>query len=105
MANHFTLRPEKETELGRHPSPNDEFYYVLSGEGVVILGEEQEEYPVARNSVVFIPHGTLHALRNLGQEDLELITVMPGQLVEGANPVYDARKRAWGHTFQRSVTP
>jgi len=104
VVNHFTLRPGAETELGQHPTPYDEFYYVLEGEGVVTLGEEGEEYAIAEDSVVFIPHDTLHALRNSGSVDLELITVMPGRLVEGANPLYDARKQAWGRTFQRSTS-
>jgi mannose-6-phosphate isomerase-like protein (cupin superfamily) len=104
VVNRFTLHPGAATELGQHPTPYDEFYYVLKGEGVVTLGGEGEEYAIAEDSVVFIPNGTLHALRNSGSVDLELITVMPGQLVEGANPLYDARKQAWGHTFKRTAS-
>lgn len=103
VANRFTLHPGSETELGRHPALYDEFYYVLSGEGVVTLGDEMEKYAIAPDSVVFIPHGMLHALRNSGDVNLELITIMPGKPVEGVNAVYDARKQAWGGTFQQSA--
>ena len=50
--------------------------------------------------MAFIPNGTNHSLENTGIEDLELLTVMPAQLVEGGNPLYDARLRAWGTSFR-----
>jgi mannose-6-phosphate isomerase-like protein (cupin superfamily) len=95
--NHFTLRPGQSTPPGSHPAPYDEVYYVLRGRGVVHLGHEGavESFAIEPDSVVFIPAGTVHALDNTAAEDLELITVMPEQPVEGVNPIYDERRRTW----------
>ena len=97
VLNHFTLRPGQTTSAGSHPAPYDEAYYVLRGCGIVRLGPEvaAEAFEIEPDSVVFIPAGTVHALENTGSVDLELVTVMPQQPVEGVNPIYDERRRAW----------
>ena len=101
VVNHFTLRPGKSTgEAGSHPEPFEEVYYVLAGTGIVYLGDPAQEFELSPGVVVFIPGGTLHRVVNTGMEDLELLTIMPGELPEGINPVYDGRRRAWGKTFK-----
>lgn len=100
VANLFTLKPGNHTVLGSHPAPHDELYYVLGGSGRVCLGVTEESYPITRHSVVFIPHGTLHSVENLGDDDLQLLTVMPGPMERGANSIYDARKDEWGRTIR-----
>ena len=100
IVNHFTLMPGKKTGESPHPEPYDEVYYVLRGSGVVWLGEALEPHDVEPNTVVFIPGGTKHALENTADEDLEVLTIMPRQPVEGVNPIYDERRRAWGTTFR-----
>ena len=100
VANHFTLKPGKTTDPGSHPAPYDELYYVLRGTGAVFLGDPPEATEIGPDSVAFIPNGTNHSLENTGTEDLELLTVMPAQLVEGGNPLYDARIKAWGTSFK-----
>ena len=97
VLNHFTLRPGQTTPAGSHPDPYDEAYYVLRGRGIVRLGPEvaAEVFEIEPDTVVFIPAGTVHALENTGSVDLELVTVMPQQPVEGVNPIYDERRRAW----------
>ena len=100
VVNHFTLRPGRGTESGHHPAPYDEVYYVLHGHGVLRLGNPAEVFTLEPDTVAFIPSGTDHSLENTGTENLELITLMPQQLVEGANPLYDARRRAWGTSFK-----
>ena len=100
VANHFTLKPGKSTDAGSHPAPYDELYYVLRGTGVIYLGDPAEATQIGPDSVAFIPNGTNHSLTKTGTEDLELLTVMPAQLVEGGNPLYDARIRAWGTSFR-----
>ena len=104
VMNHFTLKPGRSTgDAGSHPEPFEEVYYVLSGAGVVYLGDPAEEFNLEPGIVVFIPAGTDHRVVNTGGEDLELLTIMPaelGALPEGANPVYDGRRRAWGKTFK-----
>jgi mannose-6-phosphate isomerase-like protein (cupin superfamily) len=97
--NHFILKPGKQSQ-GSHPDPYDELYYVLQGRGILRLGDPPESFELERDTVAFIPAGTMHALNNVGDQDLELLTVMPHQLVEGANPTYDARIKAWGTSFR-----
>jgi mannose-6-phosphate isomerase-like protein (cupin superfamily) len=100
VMNYFLLKPGKNTDHGSHPNPYDEIYYVLSGQGTLYLGEARDEYDLTPNTVAFIPGGTLHSLHNSGPVDLELITVMPGTLAEGVNPLYDQRKKEWGTSFK-----
>jgi quercetin dioxygenase-like cupin family protein len=102
--NHFTLKAGKRTEAGSHPTPFDEFYYVLSGTGWVELGSPPEVFPVRPGTIAFIPRGTDHALRCDERADLELITVMPEQPVPGANSVYDERLKTWGTSFRMVET-
>ena len=101
VMNHFTLRPGKNTDAGSHPAPFDEIYYVLHGRGTVYLGEQREPHAIGPDSYVFIPCGTLHYLVNQSDQDLEMITLMPGPLVKGGNPLYDARKETWGTSFRQ----
>jgi len=100
IVNHFTLKPGKKTGESPHPEPYDEVYYVLRGTGVVRLGDDLEPFDVEPNTVVFIPGGTKHSLENPTDEDLEILTIMPQQPVEGVNSIYDERKRVWGTTFK-----
>ena len=100
VMSYFALKPGKKTDQGSHPGPFDEVYYVLRGRGTLYLGEAQEAYAVEPDSVAFIPHDTLHFVINHSQEELEMITMMPGPMEEGANFVYDQRKREWGKSFK-----
>ena len=100
VVNHFALKPGKETESGHHPDPYDEVYYVLRGRGLLRLHDPPEIFELEPDTVAFIPSGTAHSLENTGTKDLELVTIMPHQLVEGANPLYDERRRTWGTSFK-----
>ena len=101
VINHFTLKESNFSDPGgMHPAPFDETYYVLSGEGRLSLGEPPEEYLLEPGTVVFIPGGTFHSINNTGPGELQILTVMTGPLAEGANPLYDARKKAWGTSFR-----
>jgi len=99
VMNYFALKPGKKTDQGSHPAPFDEVYYVLRGRGIVYLGESQNAYEIEPDSVVFIPHNTLHYVVNNSPDELEMITIMPGPMEEGVNSVYDARKKKWGRSF------
>lgn len=98
--NHFTLKAGKSTEPGSHPSPFDEFYYVLRGTGRVELGSPPQVFLLKPGTFVFIQSETVHALRCDEGADLEVLTVMPEQPVPGANYVYDERLREWGTSFR-----
>jgi mannose-6-phosphate isomerase-like protein (cupin superfamily) len=43
-----------------HSHPTHEFYYVLSGRGVMTIGDERRE--IAQDDLVYIPPDTVHSL-------------------------------------------
>ncbi len=100
VINHFTLLPGKSTPPGSHRPPFDEAYYVLSGSGELRLGDKPDVYYVTPGWVAFIPGGMLHALHNTGDQDLEILTIMPLPPEPGVNSNYDARLAAWGTSFR-----
>jgi len=97
--NHGTLKPGKSTGGGKHPCPYEEVYYILRGEGLLTLGNKT--YKVGPDTVAYIPCEEFHKLDNIGDTDLELITIWPLPIKKGANPIYDERKRLWGVTFKK----
>ena len=100
LVNHFTLKPGHHTDAGAHPAPYDEIYYVLRGQGRVSLGDPAVDTDITPDMVVFIPGGTRHALLNIGDGDLEIITMMPHAIRPGINGLYDERLRVWGTGFR-----
>ena len=97
--NHGTLKPGKNTGGGKHPCPYEEIYYILRGEGLLTIGEKT--YKVGPDTVAYIPCEEFHRLENTGDTDLEILTIWSLPVREGANPLYDARKRAWGKSFKK----
>jgi quercetin dioxygenase-like cupin family protein len=64
--------PPGASETGaRHRHADHEVYYVVAGTGLVHL--DGQEHPVEAGSVVFIPGGTPHFMRNTGDEALRLL--------------------------------
>ena len=51
----------------------EEIYYVLSGYGIMTIGDERQE--VSRGDVVYIPPLASHTLLNTGSVPLRFITV------------------------------
>lgn len=100
VLNHFTLFPGESTYPGSHPVPFEEVYYILSGVGELLLGDPGDRYTVTSHTVAYIPSETLHQITNIGDEPLEMLTMMPFHPKEGANSLYDARKQEWGTSFR-----
>ena len=97
--NHGIVKGGGGTPGGVHPPPHDEIYIVLAGSAV--LNMDGVDYDITKGSVVFIPAGTFHSLKNKSDtQDFEIITVWPGQPAPGANGLYDMRKEAWGTTYR-----
>lgn len=67
----ITLKPGE--QLIRHITPVDVFFYVLSGRGVVEVGEEKAE--VTADTVIDSPKGIPHCWYNEGEEDLRVLVV------------------------------
>jgi len=71
-ANVNIVRVPVGAEVGRHLHPTQiETVYVLAGQCVLTLGES--EHPMAAGSIVAIPIGLEHSLRNGGDEPVELL--------------------------------
>lgn len=60
-------------------SDTDQFLYVESGNGLAMMGEQKEcldyQCSVSSQSAIFIPAGTWHNLKNMGNCDLKLFSV------------------------------
>jgi len=102
QVNHGTLKAGKSLLGGTHDCPYNEIYYILRGRAKLTLGEEECE--VGPDTTVYIPCGTYHRLDNTnGDTDLEIISIWHLPLKEGANEIYDARKKAWGGSSFKKV--
>jgi quercetin dioxygenase-like cupin family protein len=62
---HAVLEPGKEIES--HIDPYEEVYYILKGQGVMTVGDEQQE--VSAGDTIWLPFGIHHSLENNGDED------------------------------------
>ena len=99
QVNHCVLKAGCSLPGAVHKSPYDEIYYVLRGKAV--LSMDGVDYDLERDTVVFIPGGTFHALTNKSDTgDFVILTIWPGQPEPGVNEVYDMRKKAWGRTYR-----
>ena len=67
VAGLWRLHPGQESDPDIHPD-EDEIYYVVSGTGKLVLGDE--EFVVKEGMTVFIPADVHHQSFNQGDEDL-----------------------------------
>lgn len=67
-----SLEPGESIQPHSHPD-FEEIYYVLSGYGIITIGDEREE--ISRGDVVYIPPPSPHMLLNTGSVPLRFITV------------------------------
>jgi quercetin dioxygenase-like cupin family protein len=66
---HAVLKPGREIEA--HVDPYEEVYYLLSGRGVMTVGEERQE--VAAGDAIWLPYGVPHSLLNDGDGDCVIL--------------------------------
>jgi len=66
-----TLQPGESLRL--HITPVDAFFFILQGEGIVQIGDEQKKVPVG--SMVISPAHIPHRLLNDGQEVFRFLVV------------------------------
>jgi mannose-6-phosphate isomerase-like protein (cupin superfamily) len=65
----------------------EEIYYVLSGYGMITIGEEKQE--ISRNDVVYIPQFAPHVLLNTAEVPLRFMTIsvkVPFQKKDNVQP-------------------
>lgn len=67
-----SLEPQESIPLHLHPA-SEEIYYILSGYGIMTIGDEKEE--ISRADVIYIPRETPHSLLNTAAVPLRFITV------------------------------
>jgi mannose-6-phosphate isomerase-like protein (cupin superfamily) len=104
VLNHFTLLPGQKTYPGSHPSPYEEVYYILRGKAILTLGgADGTQYDVGPDTAAYIPCAMEHQIENIGEEPLEMLTMMPFHLEPGANGLYDERLREWGTSFRQTT--
>lgn len=61
-------------DIGEEVHPNtDQILFFVKGEGEAIVGGQMR--PVFKHDVVFVPAGTVHNFKNIGDRDLKLFTV------------------------------
>ena len=66
---HAVLKPGKEIEA--HLDPYEEVYYLLSGRGVMTVGDERQE--VTAGDAIWLPRGVPHSMINNGDEDCVIL--------------------------------
>jgi len=59
--------PGSQQQLHAHPS-QEQVFVIVRGRGLMLVDKEEKE--VAAGSLVFIPPGAVHAIRNIGEEPL-----------------------------------
>jgi mannose-6-phosphate isomerase-like protein (cupin superfamily) len=69
---------EEVLPAGRSVTPHrhrqlEEVYYILSGRGMMTVGDEQRE--VCPGDAIYIPRGDRHTLENTGEEPMRLLLV------------------------------
>jgi mannose-6-phosphate isomerase-like protein (cupin superfamily) len=105
--NRFTLKAGRTLKGTSHPVGSDECYYVLRGRARLAIGGDPKTgagarvEEVDRDTAIFIPGGTFHAIENPYDEDFVILTIWPQPPAPGANHIYDARRRAWGTSFRK----
>lgn len=67
-----SLSPGEVIEPHSHPD-FEELYYILSGYGIMTIGEEKKE--ISRNDVVYIPQEDVHTLMNTAEVPLRFLTL------------------------------
>ncbi len=63
------------TSLDKHPS--DHGVIILKGKGKVLLGDEEIE--IGFGDVVYVPPNEIHQFKNIGEEVLRFICVIPNE--------------------------
>jgi len=72
---YFEIEPGGWTSLDQHA--HDHGVLILRGKGQVLLGEE--DCQVGFGDVVYIPSNEVHQLRNIGEEPLGFLCIIPSR--------------------------
>ncbi len=67
--------PGQPAQAGLHRHEPAEIYYVLEGEGTMVIDEA--EHPLRVGSAVFVPPNAWHVARNTGEGTLRILYAFP----------------------------
>jgi mannose-6-phosphate isomerase-like protein (cupin superfamily) len=62
-------------EPGHEHDEQEEIFFCISGRGVVIVGDDKEEWTINQFEAVFLPPGTYHNLRNPTNFPLQVLWI------------------------------
>lgn len=79
----MSLRPGEEIGEEIHAN-SDQILFFFDGDGIAIIDGELSS--ISRNDLVFVPAGTKHNFKNLGDHDMKLLTIY-------APPVHRAKHK------------
>lgn len=75
------------THYTRHFHNDPMLYYILSGQGIMYLGNSEHE--IKQGSAMYIESNVIHGLDNTGNEPLKCYCIFGTELVDGWTPVED----------------
>lgn len=67
------ILPPGKTVTPHHHEVLEEIYYILSGSGVMTVGDESQA--VSAGDAIYIPKRKVHSLTNTGDENMKLLLV------------------------------
>src|SRR5215469_15438041 len=88
------LEPGEAPPLHRHDDA-EQIFYILEGEGILRIGDEQKKFAVRPTDVVRIPPKVLHSIQCAGQKPLRYLAVdcfVAGRPVD--EPTWDSHAQA-----------
>ncbi|HCP08245.1 MAG TPA: cupin domain-containing protein [Candidatus Moranbacteria bacterium] len=68
----MSLAPGEDIGMETHDDV-DQILYCVDGDGEAVL--DQEVFPFENGTLTFVPAGTEHNFRNIGDEDLKIFTI------------------------------
>ena len=84
--NEYAVFEESVPPLGGpppHMHPDEEIFYVISGEFEFILNDIQNPFKALAGSVVHVPSNALHTFKNVGENAGKLLVILsPGKLLD-----------------------
>lgn len=81
------VEPFGTCEPGHTHNTQEEIFFCVNGHGVVLIGEEREEWEIGPMDAVFIPPGNYHGLKNPTNTPLQVLWI-----ISPAGWVFDQRK-------------
>jgi mannose-6-phosphate isomerase-like protein (cupin superfamily) len=72
LSSSFLLFIKKDVKKHKHMT-HSEHVYVISGEGVMVLGEQNIK--VRKGDMIFIPKGVVHALKVTSKEPMKVVSI------------------------------